>query len=362
MARSKEPRRVATLASLAAELNVSRTTVSNAYNRPDQLSPEMRERVLHAARARGYPGPDPVARSLRTRRAGAVGLVLTEALSYSFSDPAAVRFLTGLAEECESAGRGLLLIPAGPAATPEDAAAVVQQAGVDAFVVYSVSDDDPHLTAVRERHLPTVVCDQPRDAADTSLVGIDDRTAMRELADQVFARGHRRIVVLCMRLRRDRHDGVVDADRLSSITFHVQRERISGVRDAAVAAGASAEFTVVERFENTRPAGRSAAAEALAAVPGATAVICTSDVLALGALDHCAAQAISIPGALSVTGFDGVDDAERAGLTTVRQPVVEKGRLVGEIVLGVSHSGVDRTEHLPTTLVPGRTLGPPRAS
>ena len=124
----------------------------------------------------------------------------------------------------------------------------------------------------------------------------------------------------------------------------------------------SAYYRVVQRFQNTRPAGRSAAAEALAAVPGATAVICTSDVLALGALDHCAAQGISIPDALSVTGFDGVDDAERAGLTTVRQPVVEKGRLVGEIVLGVSHSGVDRTEHLPTTLVPGRTLGPPRRS
>ncbi|MGB7365172.1 MAG: LacI family transcriptional regulator, partial [Rhodococcus sp. (in: high G+C Gram-positive bacteria)] len=52
MARSTEPRRMTTLASLAAELNISRTTVSNAYNRPDQLSPEMRERILDVARAR----------------------------------------------------------------------------------------------------------------------------------------------------------------------------------------------------------------------------------------------------------------------------------------------------------------------
>src|SRR5205807_4497840 len=75
--------RPATLASLAAELSVSRTTVSNAYNRPDQLSPELRRRVLEAARRLGYPGPDPVARSLRTRKAGAVGLLLTENLSYA---------------------------------------------------------------------------------------------------------------------------------------------------------------------------------------------------------------------------------------------------------------------------------------
>ncbi|MDQ1203432.1 LacI family DNA-binding transcriptional regulator [Rhodococcus sp. SORGH_AS_0303] len=360
MARSTEPRRMATLASLAAELNVSRTTVSNAYNRPDQLSPEMRERVLDAARARGYPGPDPVARSLRTRRAGAVGLVLTEALSYSFSDPAAVQFLTGLAESCERAGRGLLLIPAGPASTPEDAAAVVQQAGVDAFVVYSVSDDDPHLTAVRDRHLPTVVCDQPRDAEDTSLVGIDDRVAMRRMAEEVLARGHTRISVVCMRLRRDRHDGLVDPERRSGITFHVQRERLAGIRDAMIAAGVDPDIVIVERFDHTREAGRSAAAEALRAAPDTTALVCTSDVLALGALDHCAAQGVSVPQQMSVTGFDGVDEARRIGLTSVQQPVLEKGRLVGEIVLGVSHSGVDRTEHLPTHLLAGVTLGPVR--
>ena len=52
-------RRPATLASLAAELGVSRTTVSNAYNRPDQLSAPLRARVLEAARRLGYPGPGP---------------------------------------------------------------------------------------------------------------------------------------------------------------------------------------------------------------------------------------------------------------------------------------------------------------
>ncbi|HEY1970330.1 MAG TPA: LacI family DNA-binding transcriptional regulator, partial [Pseudonocardia sp.] len=64
MTRSPRIRRPATLASLAAELGVSRTTVSNAYNRPDQLSVQLRTRVLETARRMGYPGPDPVARSL----------------------------------------------------------------------------------------------------------------------------------------------------------------------------------------------------------------------------------------------------------------------------------------------------------
>ena len=108
MSRSPAPRRRATLASLAAELKVSRTTISNAYNRPDQLSAELRERVLAAAKRLGYPGPDPVARSLRTRRAGAVGLVITEPLTYAFSDPAALNFVAGLAESCEEFGKRAL--------------------------------------------------------------------------------------------------------------------------------------------------------------------------------------------------------------------------------------------------------------
>ena len=148
MSGSSKVRRPATLASLAAELGVSRTTVSNAYNRPDQLSAPLRERVLEAARRLGYPGPDPVARSLRTRRAGAVGLLLTEALSYAFRDPVATGFLEGLALACEQAGQGLLLVPV----SPEHAdVAAVHRAGVDGFVVYSVREDDPHFLAVLER-------------------------------------------------------------------------------------------------------------------------------------------------------------------------------------------------------------------
>src|SRR5437016_6971415 len=205
MARSMHMRRPATLASLAAELGVSRTTVSNAYNRPDQLSPELRRRVLETARRLGYPGPDPVARSLRTRKAGAVGLLLTENLSYAFRDPAAIGFLEGLALACEDAGQGLLLVPANP--EREDVAAV-HRARVDGFVVYSVPDDDPHLAAVLERPVPTVVCDQP-DVGAVDRVGIDDRAAITQLAKHLIELGHRKIGVLCMRLGRDRNDGFV---------------------------------------------------------------------------------------------------------------------------------------------------------
>src|SRR5262249_36124559 len=77
----------ATMKDVAAAAGVSPSTVSNAYNKPEQLSAEVRHRILAKARELGYPGPDAAARSLRSRRAGAIGLLLTEQLSYAFSDP-----------------------------------------------------------------------------------------------------------------------------------------------------------------------------------------------------------------------------------------------------------------------------------
>ncbi len=358
---SPTPRRRATLASLAAELKVSRTTISNAYNRPDQLSSELRERVLATAKRIGYPGPDPVARSLRTRKAGAVGLMITEPLTYSFSDPAALDFVAGLAQSCEQLGQGLLLVAVGPSRSVADGTASVLAAGVDGFVVYSAARDDPYLQVVQQRRLPLVIVDQPKEVPGASAVGIDDRGAMRKLGDYVLGLGHREIGLLTMRLRRDRNKtdhGLVDSERLRSSTFHVQSERIGGVRDAMAAGGVDPEsLTVVESYQHTAASGGDAAKVALEANPRITALMCTADVLALSAMDYLRGRGKYAPGQMTVTGFDGISEAISRGLTTVAQPSLQKGRRAGELL----HEGniQPTVEVLDTELIRGRTAGPP---
>jgi len=86
-------------------------TVSNAFNRPDKLSAELRERIIATAATLGYAGPDPMARSLRQGRVGALGVVLGESLAYAFDDPGAMQLLRGLAGACCERGAGLQLIP-----------------------------------------------------------------------------------------------------------------------------------------------------------------------------------------------------------------------------------------------------------
>ncbi|NIH86804.1 DNA-binding LacI/PurR family transcriptional regulator [Amycolatopsis granulosa] len=350
-------RRQATLASLAAELGVSRTTVSNAYNRPDQLSPELRKRVLETARRLGYPGPDPVARSLRTRKAGAVGLLLTENLSYAFRDPAAIGVLEGLALACEDAGVGLHLVPASPG---RDDVVAVHRAGVDGFVVYSVPDDDPHLGAVLARPVPTVIIDQPR-IEGVDRVGPDDTTAVTALAEHIIGLGHRQVGVLCMRLARDRNDGFAYLDRQRSAHFHVQRARLEALAKAFGKVGVDwSTVPVVERFEHNVDDGATAARQLLDTHPQVTAVICTSDILALGALAEAHRRGLRVPADLTVTGFDGIAEAERAGLTTVHQPVLEKGRAAGKLLLSSGDHVKPRIITLTTQLRIGTTSAPPR--
>ena len=355
--RSGRARPPATLASLAAELGVSRTTVSNAYNRPDQLSPHLRTRVMEAATRLGYAGPDPVARSLRTRKAGAIGLLLTEQLSYAFRDPAAVAFLEGLSLECDKARVGLLLVPARP--STEDVAAV-SAASVDGFVIYSMSENDPHLQAALSRPVPAVICDQPA-VSGTDLVGIDDRAGARQIADHLIGLGHRRIGVVCMRLGRVPHDGLVDIGVQENAQYHVQRNRLAGLRDGFTAAGVAWDrVPVVEQFDHSLAAGAQGAAAVLASDPGITAVVATSDVLALGVIDELQRRRQRVPEDVSVSGFDGIKAAIDVGLTTVEQPVQDKGRQAGRLLLDPARSLRARRVVLPTVFRPGRTTAPPR--
>src|ERR1700748_3027697 len=100
-----------TLQSLADRLGCSAKTVSNAFNRPDQLSAATRERVLALAAELGYPGPNPLAPRLRRRPVGAICFAYANPLSYAFEDPVIVALLAGISAIAEGEGAGLLLVP-----------------------------------------------------------------------------------------------------------------------------------------------------------------------------------------------------------------------------------------------------------
>ena len=321
--------RKVTLQTIAEHLGVSRTTVSNAYNRPDQLAPELRERVLATAAQLGYAGPDAAARRLRTGGREAVGLLSPGSIEYAFIDPAEVLFMAGFAHAVEAAGLGILMLPGSSpeAVHPPDA---VRDAVVVGFCAHALPHGSTDLDAAVERGLPLVLVDGARTGAHT-FIGIDDLDGARQASQHLVDLGHRRVGAVTFRTHNDIYRGPVDDARAESAVFPVAALRLRGWREPLLAAGVPAEDRPVEeRSDNTVEAGADAVRALLARAPRLTAIVFPSDRMAFGGL-----QALRELGRedVSVVGFDDVDAARIAGLTTVAQRLREKGETAGRLLV-----------------------------
>ncbi|MFI7282030.1 LacI family DNA-binding transcriptional regulator [Micromonospora chersina] len=341
-----------TLQDVANAVGVSRSTVSNAYSRPDQLSAALRSKILDAARRLGYPGPDPTARSLRRGVVGAIGVLFTSELSYAFTDPFAVRFLAGVGQAAERHGTSLLLVPL--SGGRDRARAAVENAAVDGFCVYCVGDEEHVLAAIRDRGLPLVTTAPSAAGPADRFVGIDERAAARSVAAHVAGLGHRRVALLGDTVLPDAPPGPLRLDDPGEAPHPTTRGRLTGFADAFAAVGVPwSAITVLNATGNSRAAAATAVAPVLAGDDPPTAVLACSDVLALGVLDAAGPDS-----GLSVTGFDDVAEAAAAGLTTVRQPAEEKGRLAAALLLEPPADPADGQLLLPTELVVRTSTGP----
>lgn len=331
---SDAPAKRVTIKDVAAALGVAPSTVSNAYNRPDQLSAELRERVLATAEEMGYRGPDPAARSLRRGVSNVIGVVYPSELSYAFTDPAAALFIEGIAREAESAGYALMLIGTPP--RDDEALEPVRTANVDGLIVHCFADGDPSFEVAMARGLPMVMVDNT-GVVGVPHVAIDDEGGARLAAAHLLERGHQRLAVVSLDLALDAERGVANAERVANASYAAVRARLAGYRAAVEAAGLDWQRDVVvyETPDNVPREGALAAAELLELRPRPTGVLAMSDQLAFGVLAHLQEAGVDVPNEVAVVGFDDLAAARLTTppLTTVHQPTVEKGRQAGRVLL-----------------------------
>lgn len=329
-----------TLQTIAREVGVSRTTVSNAYSRPDQLTAELRQRILDAAQRLGYHGPNRAARMLRTGRIGTIGLVFTEDLRFVFSDPNTTLFMQGVATETTESSQGLTLLPV-PRNVPLEVTAVLT-APVDGYVLFSTIGSHPVVRALTRSDLPVVVVDEPEpksiDAASTvSFVGIDDRYGATLVGRHLAGLGHRRVGILSHTLDSSQRSGAVDVAELEHSPVRVVRERSAGYR---IGFGEFDQLVGWTAGAVSVDAGRDAAFAMLTAHPELTALACMTDVTAIGATQAAEQLGRRVPEDLSVAGFDDIPRAAtwEPALTTLHQPLRDKGvlaaRMLGDLLDG----------------------------
>ncbi|HEX2894058.1 MAG TPA: LacI family DNA-binding transcriptional regulator [Marmoricola sp.] len=336
-----------TLQSIADQVGVSRMTLSNAFSRPDQLSAELRERILAAADELGYVGPDPAARALARGRVGAVGLLLNGSLSESFEDQVSAEFVASVADEL--ADRGLALTVLTP---PKDEAFVpVRDVAIDGALVYTCEPQSAGVEWLARRGLPVVAVDQDLGSTVPG-VRVDDREGARAAARHVLELGHRRIALLG--LGRSTGDGVV-VDKSES---YPSQERMAGWREALAESGV--EPVVALAPYEPRGAAQEVARHLLETTP-VTAVLCFSDVFAHEVVLAAEALGRAVPGDLSVVGYDDspLATTSRPALTTVRQDISEKGHRAAGMLADLLAGREVASRQLPATLVVRDSTAPP---
>lgn len=338
---------------VAARTGVSKTAVSFAFNQPEHLNEVTRGRILAAAADLGY-RPSPIARRLAARRTDQIGLVLPQPTHDAFANAFMPELLRGIGDVCDERGVSLVIVP--PAGG--SLARAVEGAIVDGLILLGLAPDHPELEIARRAGLPVVALDV--DAwGDADVVAIDDTSGTRQAAQHLYRLGHRDVAVVLIAEHPD-----AALDELGGISGR----RLAGVRQGFEAARRDAGGTAVRLRILSAPVsedgGRAAFAE-LAADTLPTAVLAITDMTAIGILNAAVDAGIPVPAELSVIGFDDIPAASWTWprLTTVHQPIREKGRRAARRVIDLSREK-DRhaptTERLPTRLVIRGSTGPPR--
>lgn len=339
-----------TLAAVARQAGVATSTASLVFSGRGPVAVETAARVQAAASDLGYAGPDPRAAQLRTGRTHVVGVSYDGTLSDAFVDPYQVTLLAGFSEVLDTAGYGLLLLPDSAAA----AAPPLSAHSMDA-VLFAMCGDPrrPDVDALAARGLPLLGTGTPAEGRVVQLT-IADKTATTQLVEHLRELGHTRIGHLTMPLDLASPVGLVSSAAAASAEFTDTRDRAIGF----LTGGGSPDL-IAAASGLTAEAGAAAAALLLDAADPPTALVCQSDLLALGAIRTAERLGLTVPGDVSVAGFDGIAAPGFPGvLTTIDQRPAEKGKELGRMMLALLRGEPAPSRTFGVKLRPGTTTGP----
>ncbi len=349
-----------TIVDVALAAGVSRGTASNVFNHPERVRQNLRDKVLVAAEALGYGGPEPKARFLRSGKVRAIGVTPPGAygIRAAFDNPYLRTLLSGVSEICDQRGASLTVVTG----VGEDKTWGIRNALVDGFVLHRF--EDAAVLEARRRRLPCVLIDMDGDETISS-VRIDDRGGARAAAAHLVGLGHRRFAVFSV-LR--------DSElRTTEAVFHASGEtgpmfvggfaldegRLAGYLDAlAKARLKAADVPIIETWADYLNSTGAGAAMLFDRLPDVTAVLAMTDIQALGVIAEARRRGIRVPEDLSVVGFDDIAEAATSSppLTTVAHPMAEKGRTAARLLF---EEVVGKHVVLPVKLIVRGSTAPP---
>lgn len=323
-----------TLKDVASRLNVSTATISNAFNRPDQLSAQLRDNILAECEKMGYFGPNAAARSLRTGRTGIVGVVLSDRLSYSLTDPVASQFLRGVSEVLDSQDYNMLLLSSHE--TEQEIQSRMQASMVDGFIVYGQQQNKNAELIWRIPAKNTISVDGVIPGCTS--VNVENYKGAKAITTHALRHRPEKIAILGLRLIITDRVCRIREDELFDEAASISIQRLHGYFDALNEQGYGVSSECIWNVPaNTHALAYQAAREALTMVDRPQLLLCMSDRIAIAAVQAALQMGLRVPEDLQVVGFDGIPEAENLHptITTVHQQSVEKGRVAAELFLGL---------------------------
>ncbi|MEM1399155.1 MAG: substrate-binding domain-containing protein [Pseudomonadota bacterium] len=315
---SQSPRQT-TIVDVARYLGLAKGTVSRALNNYPDVSPATRSRVVEAAEKLGY-RPSSIARRLKTKRVESIGIVMPMADNL-IADPFLSEFLDGISHALDQQGQDLLVSTAPSVeATVHVYERLIAERKVDGIIVTRTRTNDPRIQFLREQGFPFVTHGQCGVLGGFAYFDIDNELAFVEAVAHIAALGHRRI-------------GFIGGPS----EFNFSRLRLLGYRTGMIKAGLEVDESLIIERPLGEEHGRTGAQELMAQPLPPTAILCTSDALAVGAMRAVRELGLRVGSDVSVIGYDGIPVGAyvEPPLTTFSQSMRNAGAKVAAMVMAV---------------------------
>lgn len=327
---------------IARAAGVSRSTVSRVINNDQYVSATTRQRVMAVIEREGY-SPNAAARALVTQRSQAIGVMIPHDLATIFDNPWYFpTLLQGVNDRTTERGYAMLLWM-GKSETEEDLLyrRVTANRLMDGMLVASATGDNPLIPHLIESGMPFVTVERPAIYGDKiNYVTLDNIEGARTAVGHLARLGRRRIGIITGALNN--MDGV---------------DRLVGYKQALMQAGMPIDPSLIFEGNWDQASGTMGARRLIQ--NGADAIFASNDIMALGVYEGAQEMGVSIPRDVALVGFDDLPLSAPVPLTTIRQPLRQKGAAAIDLLLDLIEGRTVGPQHifLPTQLVIRQSCG-----
>jgi LacI family transcriptional regulator len=334
-----------TIKDLAKAAGVSITTVSRALNGYSDVSEKTRNRIKKLAEDLSY-RPNAQAQSLVLKKTNSIGVILSDMNRSSAKDAFAFEVLCGINDKASELNYDIILFSTNPnKQLKKSYSDLCMERNVDGAILQGLKVNDPYLKEViGQPHFPCVLIDIPVAGERVGHVTTDNVNGACEAVQHLIRLGHRQIAMI---------NGYDEAA--------VSRDRLTGYIVSLQQAGIPYDPTLVADGRFSEEGGEEAMEKLLGEHPGITAVFCSSDLMALGAMKALEKAGNAIPGSISIVGYDDISIASYCTpkLTTIRQDKYDLGYQAAQMLIDMLEGRqVKHKVVLPTELIVRDSTGP----